>query len=256
MGLLTFATKSPKDVLYPDPVGGSRRGRKAMASFLASHFRPNTPVDGSQIVLAAGASSALNVLVDQICNPGDGIMIATPYWAGLDLSISVHNDAKVIPVHVPLDDFFKPASIASYEATLEQTRIPARAVLICNPHNPLGKNYPHDTLAAMLDFCKRMNLHLISDEVYALSQHRAAPADPGEIAGFASALSLEDERGLVHVLYSMSKDFGFNGLRLVSFPTLFFFFLPFFFFFFFFFSSHEHIYAKASPACLLHGSYR
>lgn len=204
---------------YSPGVGGSPGARQQMASLLNRHFQPRTEVKTEQVVLGAGGSFALNALVEQICEPGDAVLIAAPYWPGLDLSISVHNGAAAVPVHVPLPVFFSAESIAHYEDALARAPAPVKAVLVCNPHNPLGRNYPLATLEALLAFCVRRKLHFISDEVYALSQHAppAAAADGG--GPFVSALQLnpgEDGAGLVHVLYSLSKDFGCNGLRIVS----------------------------------------
>lgn len=143
------------------------------------------------------------------------MLIAAPYWPGLDLSLNVHNGVKGIPVQVPLDIFFDTDSVSYYEKALASAVAPVRAILICNPHNPLARNYPEETMRAMLNFCTRHKLHFVSDEVYALSQHAQCTTK------FVSALSLDAEaagaKGLVHVLYSLSKDFGFNGLRIGAF---------------------------------------
>ncbi|KAK4153856.1 pyridoxal phosphate-dependent transferase [Chaetomidium leptoderma] len=200
---------------YSEGVGGSTAVRQRIADLANDYFSPRSEVEASHVVLGAGGCFALNALMEQICDPGDGVLIAAPYWPGLDLSLHVHNDAKGIPVQIPLDVFFNTDSIAYYEEALASAVVPVRAVLICNPHNPLAKNYPRETLQATLDFCARHKLHFISDEVYALSQHASSTAK------FVSALSLDVEaagaKGLVHVLYSLSKDFGFNGLRIGAF---------------------------------------
>ncbi|KAK0739372.1 aminotransferase GliI [Apiosordaria backusii] len=200
---------------YSEGVGGSTPVRQLLANLANTHFSPRTPVEPSHIVLGAGGCFALNALLEQICDPGDGVLIAAPYWPGIDLSLTVHNDAKGIPVQVPFDIFFHPDSVKYYEEALSSSTTPIKAVLICNPHNPLAKNYPRETLQAMLDFCARHNLHFISDEVYALSQLANCTTE------FVSALSLDTQaagaEGLVHVLYSLSKDFGFNGLRIGAF---------------------------------------
>lgn len=167
------------------------------------------------MTLSAGASFALNALVQQICDPGDGILLAAPYWPGLDLCITVHNEAIAVPVHVPLESFFDVSSIQYYEDALKNSSAPIRGVLVCNPHNPLGRNYPRETLQAMLDFCSRNKLHYISDEVYAMSQHDSTTLTSNK-NGFVSALSLDGGDGLVHVVYTVSKDFGCSGIRMVS----------------------------------------
>lgn len=203
---------SEADLSYSEGIGGSPKARERIANIINQHFSPTVSVLTSHIVLAAGGSYALEALVEQICNPGDAIMIAAPYWAGLDLSLSIHNDIEIVPIHVPLEEFFHVDSVKYYEAALAESTVPVKAVLVCNPHNPLGKCYPRDTLQSMLDFSHQNNLHYISDEVYALSMHE----NTENTTGFISALSLAHGDMLVHVIYSLSKDFGCNGVRLVG----------------------------------------
>ncbi|OCK94718.1 aminotransferase GliI, partial [Cenococcum geophilum 1.58] len=207
---------SGQDLSYSEGIGGSPRARERIATIINQHFNPAISVLASHIVLAAGGSYALEALVEQICDPGDAVMIAAPYWAGLDLSLSIHNDAKVVPIHVPLEEFFQVESVKYYETALEKSTAPVKAVLVCNPHNPLGKCYPRETLQSMLEFSRRNNLHYISDEVYALSLHPNSEKEYST-AGFVSALSLAHGDELVHVIYSLSKDFGCSGIRLGAF---------------------------------------
>lgn len=200
---------------YTSGLGGCNKTRNLIAELLNSYFRPSQSVDASHIILAAGGSFALTALIEQICNPGDGILIAAPYWAGLDISISIHGHGKIIPVNVPLGEFFLPESVKYYEEALCASQMPVKAILVCNPHNPLGQCYRRETLYAMKEFCRRRDLHYISDEVYALSSHHQIPDSAVQ---FVSALEMDQTgiNGQVHILYSLSKDFGCNGLRVVS----------------------------------------
>lgn len=97
-----------------------------------------------------------------------------------------------------------------------------KAVLLTNPSNPLGRCYPRNVLIECLEFCQERGLHLISDELYALT-------DLGHVKKseeFVSVLSLTDpflpegaikvEPNRVHVIWSASKLFGLSGLRVVS----------------------------------------
>ena len=70
-----------------------------------------------------------------------------------------------------------------------------------------GRCYPRDTLIALMKFCQQHQIHLISDEIYALSVFQNASAP--DAASFTSVLSLDlneiiDPR-LVHVLWGLSK---------------------------------------------------
>jgi aspartate/methionine/tyrosine aminotransferase len=41
--------------------------------------------------------------------------------------------------------------------------------IVCNPQNPLGRTYPRETLLQYARFCEQNDLHLVSDEIYAMS---------------------------------------------------------------------------------------
>jgi 1-aminocyclopropane-1-carboxylate synthase len=84
--------------------------------------------------------------------------------------------------------------------------------------NIVGRCYPIRTLKSILHFCATHSLHLISDEIYALSTFSAPDAVP-----FTSVLSLDTssviDPDLVHVTYGLSKDFGSAGLKIGALVT-------------------------------------
>jgi 1-aminocyclopropane-1-carboxylate synthase len=124
------------------------------------------------------------------------------------------------PIYVPFatTDQFQPAAILHYEKALQQasasgTRI--RALMLCNPHNPLGRCYPPSSLIALMQFCNKHKIHLIADEVYAMSVYStSAPTD----TPFTSVFALDWEKYIdskyLHQVYGMSKDFAASGLRI------------------------------------------
>lgn len=68
----------------------------------------------------------------------------------------------------------------------------------------VGRCYPRKVLEKYMEFCHDKQIHLISDEIYALSVHTEGVGEP-----FTSVLSIETknliEPGLVHVVWGMSK---------------------------------------------------
>ena len=106
-------------------------------------------------------------------------------------------------------DQFDVDAVSRYEeAILNATKdgVKMRALVLCNPHNPLGKCYTVDALKAYFALCNKYNIHLISDEVYGLS---VFDVEGSKRTPFTSALSI-DPTGLlrtdqIHVLYGMSK---------------------------------------------------
>jgi aspartate/methionine/tyrosine aminotransferase len=115
-------------------------------------------------------------------------------------------------------DTFTEALIPALTQALEKSVCPVRALVLTNPHNPLGQMYPKEVLQACVKFCQKHNIHYISDEVYALS----ILANPSEehATPFVSALSLDlgalgCDAGRIHTIWSTSKDFGSSGIRMV-----------------------------------------
>ena len=109
--------------------------------------------------------------------------------------------------------------MSAYEEAFHNSNaagVTIRAILISSPHNPLGRPYSNDFLIGMLKLCSKLNIHLISDEVYAKSHFPSK--DVPEPPPFVSVLSFPLENyidpSLVHVIYAMSKDFCANGTRI------------------------------------------
>jgi aspartate/methionine/tyrosine aminotransferase len=125
------------------------------------------------------------------------------------------------PTYNNYDNYLVPSLQAVYDFSAEKSRI--KAVLLCNPHNPLSRCYNKRELLGLLEFCQEHGLHLIVDEIYALTNLNAMPAKASE---FVSALSLMEplvrtgavkvDPSRVHVVWSASKLFGMSGFRVVS----------------------------------------
>ncbi|KAM6512079.1 hypothetical protein FALCPG4_017065 [Fusarium falciforme] len=91
-----------------------------------------------------------------------------------------------------------------------------KAILLCSPHNPLGRCYSNQVLKAYMSLCGKLGLHLLADEIYGLSVFENPEMD--DPVPFTSILSINPE-GLmdprkVHTQWGFSKDFGATGLRI------------------------------------------
>ena len=71
----------------------------------------------------------------------------------------------------------------------------------------LGRCYPRETLVALMRLCQKYQIHLLSDEIYALSVW-SNPENP-QTEGFTSVLEIDMEglisADLVHVFWGLSK---------------------------------------------------
>lgn len=131
---------------------------------------------------------------------------------------SLRAGAPVVPVDFGASGPFR--DVDAYEQAIIKADASGQkitGILLCNPHNPLGRCYPRETLIALMHLCKRHHIHLISDEIYALSVWSDDTEEGTASAPFESCLLLATndiiDPSLVHVVWGMSKDFGANSFR-------------------------------------------
>jgi 1-aminocyclopropane-1-carboxylate synthase len=111
-------------------------------------------------------------------------------------------------------DQFGTDGVSCYESAINralESGTQVRAILLCNPHNPLGRCYSVAALTEYMKLCEKYSIHLILDEVYATSVY--ADENP-----FKSILAIESKKYInpnyLHLLYGFSKDLAGGGLRL------------------------------------------
>lgn len=147
-----------------------------------------------------------------IANPGDCFLIARPYYNGFDMDVSARVNCSMVGVE--LSSFSDPAVLRkAFDAKIAELKGSGgptpRAIIITNPGNPIATILPDEILLEYCRIAERHNLHLISDEIYALGVFSSSdfPKKPK----FRSMLSFDlRKEGIdpsrVHVVYGMSKD--------------------------------------------------
>ncbi|KAL5222640.1 hypothetical protein ABZP36_027353 [Zizania latifolia] len=195
---------------------GLKSFRKAMASFMEKIRGGKARFDPDRIVLTAGATAANELLTFILANPGDALLIPTPYYPGFDRDLTWRTGVNIVPVHCDSANGFQVTVAALQEAYDEAAAagMRVRGVLITNPSNPLGTTVKRTVLEDILDFVVRKNIHLISDEIYSGSVF-AAPdlVSVAELVESRARHGGEDIANHVHIVYSLSKDLGLPGFR-------------------------------------------
>ncbi|KAK6085909.1 ACC synthase [Seiridium cupressi] len=216
-----------QDMLSYGAVSGGPGLLKAMAAFFNRHFRPSSLLTKEHIIAANGVTSLIDLIAWTLCNPGEAIIYPTPTFYMLDYDTTVRSDVKAVPVscsHIR-DQFVSSSAdalVAALEAAVDvqaKQGVRCRVLFICNPANPQGRCYSQKTLSALARFCTRRDMHLVADEIYAMSQFRLPGHSAAELDEFSSVLSIPDDGKLTthanaHCLYGMSKDFNMGGLRM------------------------------------------
>lgn len=210
---------SPFDFSYNEGPWGCKRLREGLAKHFNRRFRAFRQVDEADICITNGTTTTISMLGTALAEPGEGVLMSAPIYQAFPNDFSLQAGVKA--VHVPFRDVdqFTPEGVRCYEEALLKARdegMKVRMVLLCHPHNPLGRCYPPETLVELMRFCDKYSLHLLSDEIYAMSVY-GSEDDEGE-QEFNSVVSFDTDpyirKELLHVLYGLSKDFAAGGLRL------------------------------------------
>ncbi|MDD2670770.1 MAG: pyridoxal phosphate-dependent aminotransferase [Syntrophales bacterium] len=156
------ADPSPGKHVYM-PNAGYPRTRRAVAEYLSRVQQ--VPLAEANIVMTSGAGGALNVILKTLLDPGDEVVIPTPFFVEYRFYVDNHGGtARLVPTR---DDFSLDLK-GMEEAVTEKTK----AVLINSPNNPTGKVYGETEIRALAGIIARKgrefgrDIYLISDEPY------------------------------------------------------------------------------------------
>ncbi|KAI3987368.1 hypothetical protein MKX01_011077 [Papaver californicum] len=187
--------------------------RKAMASFMESIREGRVKFDPERVVLTAGATAANELITFILADPGDALLIPTPYYPGFDRDLRWRTGVEIVPVHCDSSNDFLVTPKAMEEAFNKATsmNIKVRGLLLTNPSNPLGTSMQRSVLEEILNFTAQKNIHLVLDEIYSGSVFSSS-----EFISISEILETRNYKDSerVHIVYSLSKDLGIPGFRI------------------------------------------
>jgi len=219
-----------KGLTYGDGGSGSKELRQTMARFLNRKLHPAVPIKASHICITNGVTTGIEHLSSILGDPGDAFLLGQPYYGAFPDDLGLRPGLEVVKVAFNNTDPLSLDAISAYETTINRCHAKNQKVagiMLCNPHNPLGRCYSRAFLVALMRLCNKHNIHLVSDEIYALSVFRTTDTTtpsslterpPPQLEPFTSLSSIPTESLITpshtHILYGLSKDFGANGIRL------------------------------------------
>ena len=170
--------------------------REAISAKLARVNNINCPPD--RIIVTNGALSGLCSTALALLGAGDEMLIPDPGWPNWAMMIRLAHGTPV-PYPCPAAGGFLPDLDALETLVTPRTR----AILINSPCNPTGAVVPADTIEKLLEFARRHDLWLVSDECY----------DEIVFDGTALSPAALDPDGRVITLHSCSKTYAMTGWR-------------------------------------------
>ena len=143
---------------YPITMGAPNF-RKALAK-KCGHFMGREIDPEKEIVVTIGSTEAMLNTVYALTNPGDKIIIFSPYFENYHAQAIIADCESIFVPLVPPTFSFDP------EVLEDAFRQGAKAILICNPSNPSGKVFTKEELQLIADMCIKYDTYAIMDEVY------------------------------------------------------------------------------------------
>lgn len=190
-------TASPDQHQYKS-VDGIPSLREALARKLAAENGIHLDAPNALVVTAGGNMAFMNAIL-AIADPGDEIVLLTPYYFNHEMAVTMLNCR---PVLVATDARFQP-DVAGIRAALSPR---TRAVVTVSPNNPTGAVYPESVLREINGLCREAGIYHIHDEAYEYftwdQTHHFSPA------------SLPDSAAHTISLFSLSKAYGFASWRI------------------------------------------
>ncbi|TRY87234.1 hypothetical protein DNTS_031748 [Danionella cerebrum] len=205
----------PSVLQYPDWKGHSFL-REEVAKFLSEHCHSPKPLKADNVVVLNGCGSLFSALAAVLCDPEDAILIPSPFYGVITEDVDLYSSVKLH--HVPLHSQLSGSDVRPFQLTVEKLEdslkqakkegLNVKALILLNPHNPLGEVYSSEEMTSFLQFAKSHQLHVVVDEIYMLSVF-------SEEETFRSVLSLDGlpDPQRTHVLWGVSKDFAMAGMR-------------------------------------------
>lgn len=214
-GLLPLWIAEP----YVDPAPGvlAALEERAGAGWYGYESRPDALIDafwewmserhgwagsGLQAFVSPSVATSIGVLIDELTDPGDGIILQPPVFTDFKPLVTAANRSVVRNsleyaehgYRMDLDDL---ETRASDPAT--------RALILCNPHNPVGRVWTAAELADVAAICARHEVFVIADEI-----HADLTGPPNPFTPFATVAG--DSSVSWAALHGPIKTFGLAGV--------------------------------------------
>lgn len=125
--------------------------------------RHNLKLDPDWLMFCTGVVPAISSIVRKITTVGENVVVQTPVYNIFFNSI-VNNGRNIL--ESPLIYNGIEYSIDFEDLELKLSNPQTSLMILCNPHNPIGKIWNKETLAKIGSLCKKHNVVVLSDEIH------------------------------------------------------------------------------------------
>ncbi len=163
--------------------------------------RYNWHIKKEWIVFTPGVIVGLNIAIKEIGEEGDNVLVQTPVYPPFFRVIENHKrELRVNPIKFDGEKF-----LIDFEDLEEKIDNRSKLMMLCNPHNPVGRAWTREELNRLGEICIKNDIKIISDEIHADLTLEGVKHTP--IASISEELA-----NRTITLLSPSKTFNIAGL--------------------------------------------
>lgn len=181
------------------PNAGLLELRQEIAQYMYNEFDVTYDPE-HEVIVTVGASSAIDIAMRTILDPGDEVIVVEPCFVSYVPTVELAGGTAVTVQALQENDFkILPEQLEA--VTTERTK----AIIICSPNNPTGTMLSKADLEGIATYAIKHDLLVISDEIYA------------ELAydeNYTSFAAINDMRERTILINGFSKGFAMTGWRL------------------------------------------
>lgn len=156
--------------------------------------------DIDNIMITAGGTPAMFLLLQAICDEGDEIIVIAPYYIYYEPQIEMAR-AKLVVYKTDKDNNFD----IDVDELKKKITHRTRAIIVNTPNNPTGRVYSKEVLEELISLSEEHDFIIIADDIYGALNYTS---DSFPIC------SLAPNNNRIITIYSFSKDFSMTGFRI------------------------------------------
>ncbi|CCH56081.1 aminotransferase class I and II [Fibrisoma limi BUZ 3] len=182
------------------PVAGYPDLRKAIADKFKRDNNLNWKPEN--IVVSTGAKHSLANVLQVLINPGDEVIIFSPYWVSYSEMVKLAEGVSVV-LDGPFENDFKVTPEQFEAAITDRTKV----VMYASPNNPTGSVYTEEELRGIAEVVARHeHIFVLADEIYEYINFTPE--------GHFSIGSVPEIADRVITVNGMAKGFAMTGWRI------------------------------------------
>lgn len=176
-----------------------KKFKEAVVSWYQKRY--DSSIDESWVIPSTGVILEIRVLLDILTNVGDGVILQTPVYHTFHHVINNNNRVIIENKLIKKDDTY----VMDYENLEELFKLGHKVMILCSPHNPVGRIWTKEEITKVIEIAKKYNAFVIADEIHSdlnITDHK-----------FNSAADYLNEYDNLAICNAPSKAFNIAGLH-------------------------------------------